>query len=85
MVVNATEEHIEACAKVCENITKIFNVYFYHSAMNNPDWLAEVCRRCDTILINREGAEGSVVAGKKPVVWFGVDEELSEPSDYFNK
>jgi hypothetical protein len=50
LVLNATEEQIAACADVCYESGKIYNVYFYNKEMNNTDWFFQVQSIADSVL-----------------------------------
>lgn len=50
LVLNATEEQIAACADVCYESGKIYNVYFYNREMNNTDWFFQVQAIADQTL-----------------------------------
>jgi hypothetical protein len=50
LVLNATEEQIAACADVCYESGKIYNVYFYNKEMNNTDWFFQVQSIADYVL-----------------------------------
>ena len=50
LVLNATEEQIAACADVCYESGKIYNVYFYNKEMNNTDWFFQVQAIADQVL-----------------------------------
>jgi len=50
LVLNATEEQIAACADVCYESGKIYNVYFYNREMNNTDWFFQVQAIADQVL-----------------------------------
>jgi ornithine cyclodeaminase/alanine dehydrogenase-like protein (mu-crystallin family) len=81
LIVNATKEQIAACAETCKNNNPVYNVYFYHTDMNDVHWLGEVVHRSDIIL----QATDSVVPVLCPTVKFGMDQDLKQPSEYFNK
>lgn len=81
LVINATKEQIEACAEACRNGDRVYNVYFYHSDMNDVHWLGEVVQRSETIL----QAVDSEVPVLCPTVKFGPEQDLIQPQDYFNK
>jgi hypothetical protein len=85
LVINATEEQIQACATTCENSTNTYNVYFYHEVMNRTEWLATVCGKVETVLINRTAPTDVTLVGIDATHYFGPDEEFKEPAEYFNK
>jgi hypothetical protein len=81
LVINATTEQIGACAEACKISDRAYNVYFYHTEMNDVHWLGEVVQRAETIL-QAVDAEVPVLC---PTVKFGADQNLIQPQDYFNK
>lgn len=42
LILNATDEQIQACADVCYESGKIYNVYFYNKDMDDTDWFFRV-------------------------------------------
>lgn len=50
LILNATDEQIQACADVCYDSGKIYNVYFYNKDMDNTDWFFRVEKIADHIL-----------------------------------
>lgn len=81
LVINATTEQIESCAEACRNSDRVYNVYFYHTDMNDVYWLGQVVQRAETIL----QAVDSEVPVLCPTIKFGTDQDLIQPQDYFNK
>lgn len=81
LIINATEDQISACAEACRNGNRVYNVYFYHTDMNDVHWLGEVVQRAETIL----QAVDSEVPVLCPTIKFGADQDLTQPQDYFNK
>jgi ornithine cyclodeaminase/alanine dehydrogenase-like protein (mu-crystallin family) len=81
LIVNATEEEIKECADACRNGDRAYNVYFYHTDMQDFTWLAEAVQRSDIILQAVE-ADVPVLC---PTTKFGPEQELKHPQDYFNK
>ena len=47
LILNATEEQIAACADVCYESGKIYNVYFYNNEMNDTEWFFRVDKIAD--------------------------------------
>ncbi len=81
LVVNATEEQIKSCADACRNSNRAYNVYFYHTDMQDVYWLGQAVQRAETILQAVE-AEVPVLC---PTIKFGPNQELTQPEEYFNK
>ena len=80
LVVDATEEEIQACAERCKIIGKPYNVYFYNYTMKEYNWLSTVINKVDTILVS-ETSDVPVISSTK----YGPGSELKSPADYFNK
>lgn len=81
LIINATEDQIQACADACRDSKSVYNVYFYHTDMKDYTWLADVVQRSDTIL-QQSDSEAPVLC---PTTKFGEDQELQQPQDYFTK
>jgi hypothetical protein len=79
LIVDATEEQIQACADACRVSESAYNVYFYNEQMAQLAWLEKVLGIADVVLVNAESALS--VSGKL----FGADQELVTPADYFDK
>ena len=81
LIVNASTEQLDACAEACRNSGRAYNVYFYHTDMQDVHWLGQVVQRAETILQAVE-AEVPVLC---PTIKFGPNQELTQPEEYFNK
>jgi hypothetical protein len=80
LIIDASQEQIEACAVQCENAEIPYNVYFYNADMKDYDWLTQVVERVDTTLL-QENSEVPVLS----YVRFGNNQILKNPADYFAK
>lgn len=83
LIVDASQAQIQAVAEHCKTANTTYNVYLYSSDMNNTEWLSAVASRADVILKSR-GTNIDTVSSRFPI-WFGPDEKLTNPVDYFNK
>lgn len=81
LIINATEEQIQACGDACRDHARAYNVYFYHTDMKEYAWLADVVQRSD-IILQESTAEAPVLC---PTTKFGTDQDLKQPQDYFTK
>jgi len=50
LILNATDDQVQACADACYNTGKIYNVYFYNKDMDNTDWFFRVQKIADHVL-----------------------------------
>lgn len=50
LILNAPEEQVQALAATIQHRDSVYNVYFYRDEMNDPEWLARVKAKADTIL-----------------------------------
>ena len=50
LILNATDEQVQACANACYESGKIYNVYFYTKEMDNTDWFFRVQKIADQIV-----------------------------------
>lgn len=80
LVVDATEPQIQAIADCVRSQNKSYNIYFYHTKMDNLTWLAQAIDRVDNVLLSQDST-----APILNYVHFGPDQVLKEPADYFNK
>ena len=78
LIVDADAADIAAVAEQCRNSEIPYNVYLYHTDMNDLDWLQQVMLQSNVVLL---AAESTL-----PVTWnyrFGPNEEFKTPVDYF--
>lgn len=83
LVVDASQEQVQAIANHLQTARVPYNVYLYNSEMNNNEWLSAVSSRVDIILKSR-GTEVTTMSSHFPI-WFGPGEKFNNPVDYFNK
>ena len=81
LVIGATGTEAEAIADCCRTSEQAYNVYFYDSSSNDPEWLNRVAFRVDTVLLQETLLEYKV---PNPV-GFGPNCKLKTPAEYFTK
>jgi saccharopine dehydrogenase-like NADP-dependent oxidoreductase len=80
LVIDANAEQIEQCAATCKLVSKPYNVYFYHTDMDNVSWLTKIIERVDVVLQAADSQVPILVSTR-----FGPKSALKSPADYFNK
>jgi hypothetical protein len=80
LIVDATDEEIYAVGLACENADKPYNVYMYKAEMDNLPWLSDIIRIVDMTL-QRHDSTVPIQCDK----FFGPDNTLKTPADFFNK
>jgi hypothetical protein len=80
LIIDATKEQIESCARYCADCKFAYNIYLYNTDMNNTNWLGQVVDRVDTVLIQEDSAVPIL-----NYIKFGPNQVLKEPTDYFAK
>jgi hypothetical protein len=80
LIIDASADEIEAVAEHCKDSQESYNVYMYRKDMNDYNWLSQVFKRVDQILIQQDSDVPVLDAVK-----FGPDQILKSPADYFNK
>lgn len=80
LIVDANEEQIADCAEQCRDSNHVYNVYFYHARMNEPEWLDKIKTKADIVLVNVDST-----LPVTPTQFFGPGQNLENPKDFFNK
>ena len=80
LVIDATQDQIQAIADRVRDQNTTYNVYFYHEKMDNVNWLTQVIDRVDAVLLSQDSTVPILTYVK-----FGPDQILKDPADYFNK
>jgi hypothetical protein len=93
LIMDASWDDIETLAIWCQNVDTYFNVYVYEDIAGEEEWLMEVAKRVDSIIINSRA--GSADACKHlllktdKVFYYGpknylrTDNRIETPIDYF--
>jgi len=80
-LINAAKDDIAMCADAVQELSRPYNVYIYDENMKDPDWLTDVLKRSDVVLM-QEAANVPLLG--KPVL-FGPGQEFKTAADYFDK
>lgn len=80
LVIDASATEIQQLTEFLYSAEQPYNIYMYSKEMDNLDWLTEAVLRADTVLQQQD----STVPVSGPTK-FGPDQDLKNPSEYFNK
>lgn len=91
LIINSTEEQMQDCALRCKEAGVPYNVYFYNEDMAALDWLNQIYERMDQVLSPFDLKLDFLAdltfltdQGNK-ILFYGVDQKIQQPADYFNK
>ena len=80
LIVDATEDELLAVSEACRQSGTSYNVYLYNAGMKEVDWLVQAVKRSD-IVLQKFGSTVPILEK----IWFGEDQDLKKPADYFAK
>jgi hypothetical protein len=90
---DARWDDIETLAIWCQNVDTYFNVYVYEDIAGEEEWLMEVAKRVDCIIINSRAGTAdackNLLLKTDKVMYYGpknylrTDNRIETPLDYF--
>lgn len=83
LIINADPVQRNAVVKAVAINPESYNIYLYQEESKEFQWLDDVCRRVQTILLNNE--RHVVTSGNGRIIRFGPEQEIKNPAEYFNK
>ena len=89
-VVNATEQQIELLAHMCANNDEQYNMYLYHSGMNNLVWLKSAIDKSGAVILHTIDPELDSICFTNKTYYYGNRvivsdaKEISSPLHYFS-
>lgn len=86
LIVNATEEELNAFSKFLPWARKTYNFYLYNHSMSEPVWFSLTASRSTNILVSRHLTKTSflepILDHISKIVWFGKDQTFTSPTEF---
>ena len=83
LLIDPTQYNIEDIALFCKVSESDFDIYLYNHDLNDLEWLSEVSKRVNKILISAESRVE--IRPTDEIIKFGSTENIVNPLEYFQE
>ena len=89
VIINAVDSQVDTLYLYLKTSSDKRDIHLYHSGMPDTDWLLHLIDNVNTVLVNRDLVQlhshtvQNSLANLTHLVWFGLNEDYKDPSDYF--